>query len=202
MRHIYLEAFLVFDIFLMGVLATEAWRHWLAHRNPEKHDADHRESIHLPPAVRERMLEEAQASFEKVLKETTRDLQTDLASTAEDIKKHVEAVREAETNKELEHYKTVIAELQNQTKNDTADFDKELSKQKAELKAKLATELADEKRRLLNQIDTKLADAVTSFLMETLQHEVDLGAQSAYLTKMLEEHKADFEREVSGGQDS
>ena len=54
-----------------------------------------------------------------------------------------------------------------------------------------------EKQRLLQQIDTKLADAVASFLMETLQHNVDLGAQSAYLTAMLEEHKTDFAKELS-----
>jgi len=38
---------------------------------------------------------------------------------------------------------------------------------------------------------------VASFLTETLQHNVDLGAQSAYLTAMLEEHKADFAKEVA-----
>jgi hypothetical protein len=45
-------------------------------------------------------------------------------------------------------------------------------------------------------MDTKLADAVTSFLMETLQHNVDLGAQSAYLTAMLDEHKDELVKGV------
>jgi hypothetical protein len=38
---------------------------------------------------------------------------------------------------------------------------------------------------------------VVSFLIETLQHDIDLGAQSAYLTKVLEEHKDDFKQGVS-----
>ena len=50
---------------------------------------------------------------------------------------------------------------------------------------------------MIQQIDTRLAEAVTSFLIETLQHNVDLGAQSAYLTAQLEEHKADFIKEVA-----
>jgi hypothetical protein len=37
---------------------------------------------------------------------------------------------------------------------------------------------------------------VASFLNETLQHNVDLGGQTEYLLSMLEEHKADFIREV------
>ena len=59
-------------------------------------------------------------------------------------------------------------------------------------------ELAAEKEQLAKLMDTKLADAVASFLMETLPHNVDLGAQSAYLTSMLEEHKAELVREVAG----
>lgn len=198
MSSTYLRAFLIFDVFIMGALVAEALRHWLAHYRPAKHDAE--PHTHLTPAMREKLLEEAQASFERVLKETTHDLRADLESTAEQIKKHVEVVREQETAKELEHYKAVIAEMQNQTKTEAKDLDKQLAAQKAEMRAKLATEVADEKRRLLNQVDTKLSDAVSSFLMETLQHDVDLGAQGAYLMKQLEEHKADFVREINGGQ--
>lgn len=196
-----LQVFLVFDIFLAGVIAAEAVRHALAHFRPHKHDAEHArpDGLHLPPAMREHLMEEAQANFEAVLERTTRDLQKDLAATSEQIKTHVEKLEAEATNKELEHYKAVIADLQNKTTTDTKGLDKELAAQKTEMRAKLAAEMEVEKKKLLEAIDTRLADAVASFLAETLQHEVDLGAQGAYLTKMLEEHKADFAREVNGG---
>ena len=54
-----------------------------------------------------------------------------------------------------------------------------------------------EKKQIMARIDTKLSDSVASFLLETLGHEVDLGAQQTYLTKMLEEHKDDFKRSLS-----
>ena len=59
-----------------------------------------------------------------------------------------------------------------------------------------AAELEAQKAQLIAQIDTKLADSVVAFLVETLQHDVDLGAQTQYLTKMLDEHKADFSGKV------
>jgi F0F1-type ATP synthase membrane subunit b/b' len=71
-----------------------------------------------------------------------------------------------------------------------------MEKHKGELKAKMEQEIAAEKQRLVRQIDAKLADAVGSFLLETLRHNVDLGSQKDYLVAMLEEHKADFIKEV------
>jgi hypothetical protein len=53
----------------------------------------------------------------------------------------------------------------------------------------MVEEVAAERQALIQQMETKLADGVASFLTETLQHNVDLGAQTAYLTAMLEEHK-------------
>jgi uncharacterized protein YaaR (DUF327 family) len=201
-EHTLLQAFLVFDIFLAGVVAAEAIRHALAHYRPHKHDAEHArpDGVHLPPAMREHLMEEAQANFEAVLASTTRDLQKDLAATSEQIKAHVEKLEAEATSKELEHYKAVIADLQDKTKTNSEGLDKELTAQKAEMRAKLTAEMEVEKKKLLEAIDSKLADAVASFLSETLQHEVDLGAQGAYLSKMLEEHKTDFAREVAGGQ--
>jgi len=49
---------------------------------------------------------------------------------------------------------------------------------------------------MVAQIDTKLTDAVTSFLNETLQHNVDLGSQTDYIIGMLEEHKDTIAKEI------
>jgi uncharacterized protein YaaR (DUF327 family) len=200
MRDSFLQAFLVFDIFLAGAVTAIALRHAYAHFRPNAHGHDDHPQPggHLPPAVRQKLLEEAQANFESVVRAAARDLQKDLQSTADEIKQQVEIMGKEAKTKELDHYKAVINELQEQTKSDVEGVDKEMAEQKTELKAKLATEIAAEKQRLLEQIDTKLADAVTSFLTETLQHDVDLGSQSAYLMKTLEEHKADFAKEVAG----
>jgi len=198
MKTIYLQIFLGFDIFLAGVLAATAFRHARAHYRPQEHDEPHPAGGHLPPAMREKLLEEAQSNFETVLNSATRDLQKDLQATSEEIKKHIEQISAQTREKELAHYKATIAEMQKGASEDMKSTDKQLAAQKAELKAKMAEEIEAEKKQLLDAIDTKLADAVASFLSETLGRDVDLGTQTAYLTKMLEEHKADFAKEVSG----
>ena len=197
----FLQLFLLFDVFLIGAISATALRHARAHFWPDKHDGEKlhtsNQGTHLPPAIREKLLEEAQANFQAVLNRTAKELEKDLESTADDIKKQVEKLGDEAENKELEHYKATVVQLQSKTKDDMDAIDKELAGQKAELKAKFAQDLEAEKQRLVQQLDTKLSDAVGSFLLETLQHNVDLGAQTAYLVSMLEEHKADFAQEVT-----
>ena len=62
----------------------------------------------------------------------------------------------------------------------------------AELEAAMNAEVTAEKQFLINLANAKLADAVASFLVETLGHNIDLGTQTTYLTAMLEEHKEEI----------
>jgi hypothetical protein len=205
MNSIFLQLFLLLDVFFMGALAATALRHAYAHFRPHQPDKPEREKPHappmqnghLPPSVREHLLEAAQANFQTVLDHSAAELAHDLEATAVQINKLVEKQGTEVIGKELEHYRTKLTELQEQTEGDIGGIRKQLDEHQAELKVKLAEEMEVEKQRLLTQIDAKLADAVGSFLLETLQHNVDLGAQSAYLTTMLEEHKADFTGKVA-----
>jgi hypothetical protein len=198
---LYLLLFLLFDAFVMGVLASLAFRHARAHIWPHKHDGEHHQSTaqtgHLPPAVREQMLAAAQANFQSVLDHSAAEMQHDLKETVEEIKKTLNKQGTETVSKELERYHAKLIELQQQAEGQVGSLGTELAGHQAALKAKMAEEIAAEKQQLVQQIDTKLADAVASFLMETLQHNVDLGAQSAYLTAQLEAHKADFSKGVA-----
>lgn len=96
-----------------------------------------------------------------------------------------------------------IASLQTQIEQSLAErqsaFTAKLAERESALEGKLDAELAAEREKLLRQIDTKLGDAVGSFLIETLGTNVDLGAQTPYLLGLLEEHKDDFKREIHDG---
>ena len=107
----------------------------------------------------------------------------------------------------MQRYRALIDELRKQSETTAvggqsklaehqAELSARLDERQIELEAKLSDEMIAEKQRLTQQVDTKLADAVASFLIETLQHNVDLGAQSAYLTAMLEEHKAELTKGI------
>lgn len=199
-----LEFLLIITCVAIGVFSVLAVQHALAHFRPHEHDAEHMQvhvqpqGGHLPPAVREQLLEDAKKYFEKVLRQSALELQQDLQRTATDIKQQVERLGTDAVAKELDNYRAKIAELQQQTEATIGGMHQEITSHQEDLKSKLTEEIAAEKQRMIQQMDTKLADAVTSFLTETLQHDIDLGAQTTYLTKMLEEHKAELTKGVTG----
>ena len=200
-----LETLLIITCVAIGVFAVLAVQHALAHFRPSGHDAEHLHAQaappqggHLSPAIREKLLEDAKKDFERVLRQSAAELQADLQSTAEEIKQQVEKLGTDTVAKELEEYRAKIAELQQQTEATIGGMHQEITNHQEDLKAKMTEEIDAEKQRMIQQMDTKLADAITSFLTETLQHDVDLGAQAEYLTKTLEEHKAELTKGVTG----
>jgi F0F1-type ATP synthase membrane subunit b/b' len=198
-----LEFFLIINGVLIGACIVLAVQHALAHFRPHEHDAEHPQHVvsqqggHLSPAVREQLLEDAKKDFERVLRLSAQELQQDLQTTAVDIKQQVQKLGTDAVAKELENYRAKIAELQQQTEATIGGMHQEITNHQEDLKAKMDEAIEAEKQHMMAQMDTKLADAVTSFLTETLQHDVDLGAQSAYLMKQLEEHKAELAKGVA-----
>jgi hypothetical protein len=192
--------------FLAGALAAVAARYAYVHlrparhRHPEPAERPHpaqTSAAHLPPVVRQQMLESARLDFQAALKHSAGELQKDLEDTADSIGKELHKLGTETVTRQLQHYRDRLAALQQQTEAGISGMNKELAEHQAAMKAKMAEEIAAEKQALVKQIDTKLADAVAAFLTETLQHEVDLGAQSSYLIRMLDEHKAEFSKGVS-----
>lgn len=196
----FLQLFLIFNVFVMGAAAAIAARHAYAHFRPrkpeEKPDPASRE-VHLSAAARDRLLETAETDFKTVLDRSAVKLHHELETTSAQLNKLVGHMGTEIVGNELERYRTELAGLRKRAEEDLGGIRAEVAKHEEELKTRLAQELEEEKLKLIKQIDTKLADAVASFLIETLQHNVDLGAQNAYLMEMLEEHKADFAKEVS-----
>jgi hypothetical protein len=198
----FLIIFLGIDILLIGAFAPMIVRHARAHFWHKKEEKAGKQphipmqNGHLPPSVREHLLEEAQINFQKVLDTSAKELQEDLHAATEDIHKLVQQMGSSAVARDLDAYRARLVELQKQTEADMAGAQEQIASHQAELKAKLAQEIESEKQRLVQQIDTKLADAVASFLTEAMQHEVDLGAQSGYLVKLLEEHKAEISEGV------
>lgn len=196
-----LQIFLVFNVFVMGALAVIAVQHAREHFRPHKQEPakpdPNTPEVHLSAAAKERLLQEAEADFKTVLDNSATKLHQELEATSGRVNKLVEHMTTEIVGNELERYRTELAQLRKKAGEDMGGIRAEIAQHEQELKARLAQELEEEKLRLIKQIDTKLADAVASFLIETLQHNVDLGAQTAYLTAMLEEHKAELVKELS-----
>lgn len=176
------------------------------------------QSTSMPPAIKEQLLRQSQANFQAVLDKSAEDLQHDLDKTAGELNRVLQKIGAEVVGNEMERYRLQLDDIRKQAAGAIGSAQDDIAKHQAELKAslqqeqaqaraRLATEISGEKQRviqeiitekqqLVQQIDTKLADAMASFLLESLGHNVDLGAQTAYLTAQLEAHKADFKRSV------
>lgn len=207
----FLQIFLLLNVFLIGALTAVAVRHAYAHFRPAHHDDEkpHKPApnTHLPPAVREQLLHAAKANFQVVLERSANQLQRDLDTTTAQLNKQLEKLGTKIIEDETERYHTTLELLrkqaettingaQSEVSQHQSDLQEKLAEHQAKIEAELTAKMTAEHERLMQQIDTKLADAVSSFLVETLQHNVDLGAQSSYLTAMLEEHKDELTKGV------
>lgn len=207
----FLQFFLLINAVLIGIVAAVATRHAYAHFRPDKHDAEKHHPaqpvVKLSPAVREELLQKAKGNFEKILDGAASQLQLDLSRTSAQLNRQLETLGNEIVSDEMKRYRASLEELQKNTEVSITSTQDQLSQHQEDLKAAMAEhqkqmlakmneEIDAEKQRLLAQIDTKLADAAASFLLDTMQHNVDLGAQTAYLTSMIEEHKEEFKKEV------
>lgn len=181
-------------------------------------------SGHLAPEIKQHLIAESHEHFSASLEKTTGQLEHDLQAVTDKLAVHLDKLGSTVINTEMERYSKQLERLRHQAETaisgaqagidkHQANLQAELETQRKKLEAHMNEEIAAEKKRMaeqlkveqqkvIDQIDAKLGDAVASFLTETLQHNVDLGAQNNYLIAMLEEHKDDFKREVGVSDDA
>lgn len=195
----FLDIFLIFNALVVGAAATLGIQHAIAHFRPQKAEAKKvaDNTPHLSPAAREQMVAEAEKKYQTLVNHTAEEFQKDLSATAGLLTTQLQKIGSKIVNDELEQYKNALRDMHVQADEAINGGRKDIETYREEMKKKLQEEVAAEKERMIAQIDTKLSDAIVAFLIETLQHDVDLGAQTAYLTKVLEEHKEEFKKNVS-----
>ncbi len=201
----WVDVFLVVNILVVGSLLTLAVQHAYAHFHPRpeaKPTVHGNQNAHIPAEVRQRLIEAAEANYQNVLNKAAVDLQHDLATTAAKLNDQLGAVGgtiiQEELKKNQSQLDATTGVVNKKLAAQEAELEASLIKTTEEMQARLAEELANEKQRLAQLLDTKLSDAVASFLVETLGKEVDLGAQAAYLTATLEAHKEELIKGVTG----
>jgi len=193
-----LQLFLIANIFLAGILTTVAVQHGRAHfaRKNQTPDRKPIESLRIPAEEREKMLESTRAQYEKILGQSMKDLQRNLEGTTKALHTQLEKLGGDIVSDEMKKYRASLVTLLDHTVTVSNDAQKAVTDHRDELKRKLAEEIAAEKQQLVERIDTKLADAVSSFLVDALGHNVDLGAQTNYLLATLDEHKDELKEGI------
>jgi hypothetical protein len=209
---LFLQLFLLADVFFVGVLTTIAVQHARAHfvgQGSVPETPAPRPTISTPatppppvmtPMMRERLAHESQKHFEESVTAAVQQLQQNLGATATELDQLLRRLGGEIVGNELERYRVELSQLRQQAQADLGTIKTEITGHKAELEKQAADELAAEKQRLIKQIDTKLGDAVSSFLLDALGHDIDMGAQEQAVLAALEAHKADLKAEVGDEQ--
>ncbi len=212
-----IQIFLLINAFLIGVGVTLALQYWRAHRHGQAKPSRAAQNVPLPAAVREKLVKQAEENFQGIVNRSALQLQRDLGTTGNQLSKLLEKFGSEVLDDEMKLFRANVADIRASTqvalsgaqdeitKQQTAilaslasrqvDLEAKLSTRQAELEDQLETNLAEEKERLSAQLHGTLNDAVLAFLLETLGHEVDLGAQADYLLATLDANK---ERLVKG----
>lgn len=199
----FLQIFFIINALIIGGLVTIAVQHAYAHYHPQKVEekkvptTPQDRTARLPVEVREQLLADAHKKYQLMLDRAGSELEKDLASTSNMLTDQLKRIGAKIVNDELEQYKGTLRDMHVQADEAINGGRKDIVAYQQEMRAKLAAEVSVEKDRLVGLIDTSLSDAVASFLIETLQHDVDLGAQAPYLTKMLDEHKEEFKKSIA-----
>lgn len=211
MSNTVLQIILILNAALAGAGIAIGVRHAYAHFYPHKHDAERKKSdqpvVKLPPELRAQLIEEAAGKYRKILDDAASQLQLDMGKTATALNKELAVLGNQIITDEMTRYRASLDELQKHTEQAITSTQEELAKHdeslraamsenQEQLMAKMQEQVEAERAKLIAQIDGKLADAAASFLIEALQHDVDLGAQVKYLTGMIESHKDEFKTEV------
>lgn len=204
----FLQVFLIVNVFAIGALTVLAWQHFHNHiRTKPEPEPEPVPLIQVPEAMKNRVLHESEAAFKTALEHSSVALHQELKNTGDRLSQLLGKLGNEVVGNEVERYRINLVELRKQAENATAAAQAEIAGHQAQLKAEmekyqtqmrttLEQQMTEEKQRMLQQLDTRLGDAVASFLTETLQHNVDLGAQTAYLTAMLDEHKDELIKEL------
>lgn len=192
----FLVIFIIVDVVLIVILAPIMFRHGKAHFKPEQHAEPEPQPVDVPADLKAQMLKDSEEKFISAINQSVSQLQDNLQVTTNDINNLIKKMAVEVVNNELQEYRDGLAKLHEQAEKDLGEMSQNMRSHETELQTKMAEEVAAEKQRLLKQIDTKLGDAVGSFLLENLGKNVDLGSQSAYLMSLLEEHKDEFKKEV------
>lgn len=210
---LFLQIFILVNVFLIGVLTAIAVRHAYAHFRPAKEadkPAPQTLDITLPEANKEELLKDASHKLQTILDHSADEFQHSLKATANQLNTQLEHLGGEIVTNEMNRYRLTLDQLRDQAKAafataegditaHQAELEKALDERRKQLEAKMVEEIAAEKAKLTKQMDAHLSDAVVSFILETLEHNVDLGAQTAYLTNVLEENKEQLKKEIADG---
>ncbi len=119
-----------------------------------------------------------------------------LNTTAKKLNAQIEELGDKVVQDELTKYQNALDELRQASIDQLSQVQTSVDQRRTQLENDLETEVGAEKKQLLAHFESRVGDILSAYLVDVLGNEVDLGAQSHYLLKMLESNKAELTKAI------
>ncbi len=142
------------------------------------------------------LADDAEREYRAAMAQAIERFDHDLEASSRAINDTIQKMSAVVVGEELEKYRQELEKMRTGAMATLGSVQAAVEEERGKLREGMLKDVEAEKERLVGLIDTRLGEAVNSFLLETLRHNVDLGAQSAYLMAALDEHKEELKAEV------
>lgn len=181
--------------------ASIAWAFYLdgkyRNRPAPKHYSVHVEGVNVfseqdLAAARE----EARAGFRKAVAGSVSSVQPALAASISNISAKTEEMAKITLSQEFEKYQSSFAALREETIKEFGELQNQLDKRRDQLVIDMDAQYKKQQEARIDSFNERIAEVVSSYLVEALDKGVDLGAQSKYIIHTLEAHKEDIKKDI------
>jgi hypothetical protein len=139
---------------------------------------------------------QARAELQESAHNAASQLHEAVKRTVEQVAMHVDETTQNTINQELEKYHVSLQALREQSITEFSKMQKDLDEKKIRMTEALERVARAELGRRVGKFNERLNDVVSSYIVESLGGQVDLGAQLPHILQNLQMHKEDIKRDV------
>jgi len=132
----------------------------------------------------------------KVASEAGARFKESLDNTVDNLSVHVSDMANNSLAGEFEKYQVSLQALRDQSIQEFSKLQAELDTRRTQLTEHIDKIIQTEGEKRLSSLDERMNDVISSYLIESLGNQVDLGAQSAYIFETLHKHKDEIKRDI------
>jgi Skp family chaperone for outer membrane proteins len=132
----------------------------------------------------------------KVAGEAGARFKESLDNAVDGLSVHISDMASNSLTGEFEKYQVSLQALRDQSIQEFSKLQAELDSRRTQLTEHLDKIIQTEGEKRLGALDERMNDVISSYLIESLGTQVDLGAQSAYIFETLHNHKDEIKRDI------
>ncbi len=184
---LWLQLFILINVFLVGVVGTIAVMHYRRHLRPDE-PTKKKPLPMLPLETRQRLIEEAEDDYAKVLHKSTEAFEKDLESTSSHLSEQLAKIGTSIVSDEMSRYKSELAAMRDEAAKKIGTSGAEIESHQQELRAQISARQAE--------MDAKLADHQAELEKKLAERTTELEQEFAELQARYAKRQAELEAEL------